>query len=85
MSNYEISSEECDRQIDKSEMPGTLMLVKRTHGPKGSNITEDGQDGVVAREFDVVLPCRGGGLRELQEYRRRSGAGGCARATAAPR
>ena len=38
MSAYQISSEECDRQIDKSEMPGTLMLVKRKHGPLGSNI-----------------------------------------------
>ena len=40
MSGYQISSEECDRQIDKSEMPGTLMLVKRKHGPKGSNIND---------------------------------------------
>ena len=40
MSKYLISSEECDRQIDKSEMPGTLMLVKRKHGPKGSNIND---------------------------------------------
>ena len=40
MSGFQISSEECDRQIDKSEMPGTLMLVKRKHGPKGSNIND---------------------------------------------
>jgi len=40
VSGYLISSEECDRQIDKSEMPGTLMLVKRKHGPKGSNIND---------------------------------------------
>ena len=40
LSGYSVSSEECDRQIDKSEMPGTLMLVKRKHGPKGSNVDD---------------------------------------------
>ena len=40
VSRYQVSSEECDRQIDKSEMPGTLMLVKRKHGPKGSDIND---------------------------------------------
>ena len=39
LSNFLVSSETCDARIDEGQPPGTLMLVKMKHGPKGSDNT----------------------------------------------
>ena len=59
LSAFKISSEECDERIDRMHMPGTLLMIRKKTGPRGSNISDLSRWkwGIVTGNTGKIIEC----------------------------